>query len=101
MNCLEIIELRSAGKNLELIEPEIAELISKLNQGLDKPMVKLFINATVENDFSIHIQHDSKSPDTNGSPVGLQLISILKDFGLTHHTIWIEQIGPNLKGQVK
>jgi hypothetical protein len=92
MDSLEIIELRSDGKNIKLIGPEIAELISKLNKGLDKPMVKFFINATVENDFSIHIQHDSKSLDTNGSPVGLQLISILKDFGLTHHSIWIEQL---------
>ena len=92
MNCLEIIELRSGGKNLKLIGPEIAELISKLNKGLDKPTIKLFINATVENDFSIHIQHDSTSPKAYGSPVGLQLISILKDFGLTHHSIWIEQI---------
>ena len=92
MNCLEIIELRSDGKNIKLIEPEIAELINKLNKGLDQPTIKLFINATVENDFSIHIQHDSKSPEAYGSPVGLQLISILKDFGLTHHSIWIEQI---------
>ena len=91
-NCLEIIELRSEGKNIKLIGPEIAELISKLNSGLDKPIIKLFINATVENDFSIHIQHDSKSPDAFGSPIGLQLLSILKGFGLTHHSIWIEQI---------
>ena len=55
-------------------------------------MIKLFVNATVENDFSIHIQHDKKSLDDFGSPVGLQLISILKGFGLTHHTVWIEQI---------
>ena len=91
MNCLEIIELRSDGKNIKLIGPEITELINKLNNGLDKPTIKLFINATVENDFSIHIQHDSTSPDDFGSPVGLQLISVLKEFGLTHHTVWIEQ----------
>jgi len=88
---LEIIELRSDGKNIKMIGPEIAELIDKLNRGIDKPKIKLFINATVENDFSVHIPHDSKSPDAYGSPIGLQLISILKEFGLTHHSIWIEQ----------
>ena len=91
LNYLEIIELRSDGKNIKLIGPEIAELIDKLNRGLDKPAVKLFINAIVENDFSIHIQHDTKNPDADGSPLGQQLITILKEFGLTHHSIWIEQ----------
>jgi hypothetical protein len=92
MHCLEIIELRSGGKNLKLLGPELTELINKMNKELQKPTIKLFINATVENDLSIHIQHDSKIPGDYGSPVGLQLISILKDFGLTHHSIWIEQI---------
>jgi hypothetical protein len=92
LNYLEIIELRSDGKNIKLIGPEIAELIDKLNRGLDKPAVKLFINAIVENDFSIHIQHDLKNPDADGSPLGQQLITILKEFGLTHHSIWIEQL---------
>jgi hypothetical protein len=92
MNYLEIIELRSDGRNIKLIGPEIAELIRKLNKGFDKPVIKLFINLTVENDFSIHIRHDSETPDAYGSPIGLQLIAILQDFGLTHHSIWIEQL---------
>ncbi len=92
MNYLEIIELRSGNKNIKLIGPEITELINELNQSLEKSVIKLFINATVENDFSIHIRHESDDVAIHGSPIGSLLISILKESGLTYHSIWVEKI---------
>jgi hypothetical protein len=44
----------------------------------------------IESDFSIHLFHDSRQIEVNGSSLGLQLVSSLKAFGLVNHSVWIE-----------
>jgi hypothetical protein len=92
MKILEIIELRSASQQLNSLKPELLSLISKLNKETSNCSLKIYQHLSVDTDFSIHLHYDSDQADNNGSTMGLKIISILKEFGLTYHRIWIEQI---------
>jgi hypothetical protein len=93
MKWLEIIELRSVGNNLKLLEPELKHLIEELNIESEQRAIVIYNRLAVDSDFSIHLFHDSKEADINGSSLGAHLVSTLKEFGLINHSVWIEQIG--------
>jgi hypothetical protein len=89
MKWLEVIKLRSAGKNSRLLE-EFLLSINKFNQsGLVE--MKTFHHTAVESDWSIHLHWQSERPEQNGSSLGLRLAQALKEFGLVDHSIWIEK----------
>lgn len=90
MKILEIIELRSGGKDTNTVEHQMTELVDELNQGLQDYTIKLYVNANVENDFSVHIHQKSNGYNNHGSTVGLRLHSILKEYGLVNQSIWTE-----------
>ncbi len=91
MKWLEIIELRSVDSNRILVEQELKNIIEELKKETKQQMLKVFSRVAVDSDFSIHIIHDSKEADTNGSPLGLRLASTLKEFGLINHSVWVER----------
>ena len=86
MKWLEIIELRFGGSNREMLESHLKKLINEAK----RQSIKVYCHVTVETDFSIHLKHDSKRADVSGSPLGLQLASALKEYGLVNHSVWIE-----------
>ncbi len=89
MKWLEIIKLRSAGKDSGLLE-ELLLSIDKLGQsGLVK--MKTYHHAALETDLSVHLHWESGRPEQNGSALGLRLAQALKEFGLTDHSVWIEE----------
>ena len=89
MKWLEVIKLRSAGKDSRLLE-ELLLSIDKLSQsGLVE--MKTYHHAALETDFSVHLLWDSRRPEQNGSALGLRLAQALKEFGLIDHSIWIEE----------
>jgi hypothetical protein len=90
MNWLEIIELRSVGSQRELLETQLKKLINEVGQEVKTQSVKVFCRNMIESDFSIHLFHDSRQIEVNGSSLGLQLVSSLKAFGLVNHSVWIE-----------
>ncbi len=90
MKRLEIIELRTAGGNGELLELQLQKLIRELGGETKKQAIKIYGCALINTDFSIHLFHDSKKAGNGGSPLGLYLTSALKEFGLVNHCIWIE-----------
>ena len=55
--------------------------------------IKSYSRVMIDSDFSIHLFHDSKKVENNGSPLGLRLALALKEFGLVNHSIWIEMHG--------
>ena len=91
MKWLEIIELRSVGKNRKFLEQDLKSLIEELNKETEQRTTKVYSRVVVDSDFSIHLLHDSKEADINGSPLGFQLVSTLKEFGLINHSVWVEQ----------
>ena len=89
MKWLEIIKLRSAGKDSRLLE-ELLLSIDKFNQsGLVK--MKTFQHSALESDWSIHLHWESERPEQHGSSLGLRLAQALKEFGLVDHSVWIEE----------
>jgi len=91
MKWLEIIELRSVDSNRELLESQLQNLINELDKETKKQAIKAYSRLMIDTDFSIHLFHDSKKVENNGSPLGLRLASVLKEFGLVNHSIWIER----------
>ena len=89
MKWLEIIKLRSAGKDSGLLE-ELLLSIDKLGQsGLME--MKTYHHAALGTDLSVHLHWESGRPEQSGSALGLRLVQALKEFGLTDHSIWIEE----------
>ena len=91
MKWLEIIELRSVGKNREFLERELKNLIEELDKETERRAIKVYSRVAVDSDFSIHLFHDSKEADIYGNPLGVHLVSILKEFGLINHSVWTEE----------
>ena len=91
MKWLEIIEIRSMNSNKEKLELLIQDLINKLNVEAKKQTIKAYQRVTIDTDSSIHLLHDSKEVENNGSSLGLHLASCLKEYGLVNHSIWIER----------
>ena len=89
MKWLEVIKLRSAGKNSGLLE-ELLLSINKFSQsGLVE--IKTYHHAALESDLSVHLHWDSEGPEQNGSSLGLRLAQAFKEFGLVDHSIWVEE----------
>ncbi len=89
MKWLEIIKLRSVGRNSELLK-ELLLSINKFNQsGLVE--LKTYHHAVLETDLSVHLHWESERPEQNGSNLGLRLAQALKEFGLIDRSIWVEE----------
>ena len=91
MKWLEIIELRSVGKKRTEVELHLKHLIEAMKLETRQQAIKIYGHNTVETDFSIHLHHDSKSAAVNGSALGQRLVSVLKEYGLVSHSVWIEK----------
>jgi hypothetical protein len=93
MNWIEIIELRSAGDELEALKQTLTRMVLKAdrNGGLQK--IALYHNALVETDISIHLQWETGKKTPAKSNLGLRLTSALDEFGRVIHSIWIEDEG--------
>lgn len=89
MKWLEVIKLRSAGKDSELLK-ELLVSIDKFSQsGLVE--MKTYHHAALETDLSVHLHWQSERPDRNGSSLGLRLAQALREFGLIDHSVWVEE----------
>lgn len=91
MKWLEIIELRSVGSNRGLIMKQLREIIDEVHKNNEQQKIKVYNRVAIDSDFSIHLIHTTKNADINGSPLGLQLVSILKEFGLVNHSVWLDK----------
>ena len=90
MKWLEVIELRTAGSNRELLESQLLLLIDEIEKATQEQTIKSYRRVMIDNDFSIHLFHDSTKVENKGSQLGLRLASALKEFGLVNHSIWFE-----------
>ena len=91
MKWLEIIELRSAESNQEILKSKIETLVKEVQKEEAEQGVQTFSHGTISSDFSIHLFHDSRIVPAAGSDLGLHIASSLKEYGLVNHTIWIEK----------
>jgi hypothetical protein len=88
MKWLEVIQLRSAGK-----APRFPREVLSMVEGDPVRWVKIegFRHAALETDWSLHLYWESEHPEPHGSPIGLRLAQMLKEFGLVHHSVWVKE----------
>lgn len=91
MKWLEIIELRSVGINRALLESQLQGLVNEVSHRAALQTIKVYSHVSVETDFGVHLYHDSKEVDFSESPLGLRLASLLKEYGLVNHSVWVEK----------
>lgn len=91
MKWLEIIELRSTDRNRGVLESQLQKLTNEVNNERERRAIKVYSRIAIESDFSIHLFHESKEADINGSSLGLHLVSTLKELGLINHSVWTEE----------
>ncbi len=91
MNWVEIITLRS---NENIHESLIQELLKPVDGGSESDglkAMKVYRNAWIDTDVSIHLHWRSTEANQQGSVVGLALAKILREFGLVNHSAWVEE----------
>ncbi len=91
MKWLEIIEFRSADGNGEKLEPMLNNLINEVDKETKKQGIIAYSRVMIDNNFSIHLTHDTIKVDSSGSQLGLCIVSSLKEFGLVNHSVWVER----------
>jgi hypothetical protein len=89
MKWLEVIKLRSAGKDSAPLDELLMSMTKMAHPG--PAVVKVFLHAVLEGDLSVHLYWDSERLEQNGSALGIRLAQALKEFGLIDHSVWIEE----------
>ncbi len=89
MEWMEVIKLRIAEKTPELVEQEIEKLIKEFGNNGNMKDIRLYHNAVVNNDLSVHLYWQSGKAEPQGSATGLCLAHVLREFGLISHSVWL------------
>lgn len=90
MNWLEIIEIRSACGCQKLIESKLKNLIEESIQNTEHLNLRVYKLATLDTGFCIQLLYYSGQKENEGSIIGINLASAMKEFGLVSHTVWLE-----------
>jgi hypothetical protein len=88
MKWLEIIKVRSVEKGAGLMEALRTPMTGEDQSGPVE--VTIFRHAGLETDWSMHLHWSSPLPEQNGSTLGLRLAQAFEEFGLVHHSVWIQ-----------
>jgi len=91
MKWMEVIKLRIAEKSSEFIEQNVERLIQEIGKSGSMKNITLYHNAMVNNDLRIQLHWESGKVEPQGSETGLCLVHVLKEFGLTSHSTWVEE----------
>jgi hypothetical protein len=89
MKWMEVIKLRIAQENPELIEQKIVKIITDVKNG-SKNEIKFYHHAMLDNDVSVFLHWESEKVEPQGSAKGLCLFHVLKEYGLISHSVWVE-----------
>ena len=90
MNWIEIIDLRSAGKRIEMLKEMLLRPVEKTDHKGGLKGISLYHNASVETDISIHLQWEAEKRTPGKSDLGLRLASSLEEYGRVNHSIWLK-----------
>ncbi len=91
MNWIEIITLRSL-ENID--ESLISEFLKSIRNGDKRNSLiaaKIYRNAWINTDVSVHLLWRSIEPEQMGTNTGLTLMQGLGKFGLVNHSAWVEE----------
>jgi hypothetical protein len=89
MRWLEVIKVRSAGKDVPSLETFLQSLNGVRQEGLIE--ITCYRHATLETDLSVHLLWEVPQIETQGSPLALRLVQAIDAFGLVDHSLWLAQ----------
>lgn len=89
MKWLEIIEMRITSKDRDLVNSFLRQLYQQVIKE-NKHQIRILNKYNLDTDFSVHLKHDSSDINQNGSALGQNILSALKEHGIVNHSIWME-----------
>ncbi len=90
MKWMETIKITIAQNRRAILEEQLAEIMANLNAERKGKVIKFYQNLQ-DGDMCIHLNWSHGKAEPRGSRTGLCLAHLLKDFGLTSHSVWIEK----------
>ncbi len=91
MNWIEIISLRSNGNVKESLIYELLKPVAEGDKSNGLLAVKIYRNAWIHTDISVHLHWKSTKTEQQRSAMGLCLAQTLGEFGLVNHSAWVEE----------
>ena len=73
------------------LQGNFKKLINEVDKETKKQSIIAYNRVMIDNNFSIHLTHDTMKVDSSGSQLGLCIASSLKEFGLVNHSVWVER----------
>ena len=90
MKWLEVIMVRSAGSTAKILTKPLQDLMADVARRGESDDIRIFCRENLKTDICIVLFHSGRKTQTGGSPLGLRLVTALKEFGLVNHTVWTE-----------
>jgi hypothetical protein len=90
MRWVEIIEIRSLSNTRALMEPDLTALLTELAAEKKPERIEMYCHGELKTDWSVHLHYISDSEKASRSLLGLRLVSLLRELGFVHHSVWKE-----------
>ena len=91
MKWLEVIHLRSAKQDSELLDTFLDQLVDDIRKEEGSLTCNIYKRADLETDICLELNHGSKQVTLPGSTLGIHLYWQFKRFGMVNHTVWVEK----------
>ena len=88
---LEILSLRAAGKTARDAALALLREVEAPPDAAGPASCRLYQNAKLEYDLSLHLYWGAEGGAVAKSPLGLRMAEALAAYGLVHHTVWITE----------
>lgn len=86
-----MIKLRTSGQKLDDLVNKFIRPLTKDTGEAGLLAIQVYYHATFDTDLSIHIHWDTTHESLQKTRLGSCIVNTLEDFGLTYHTLWIEE----------
>ena len=91
MNSMEIIEIRIQFKTKQKLEEELKKILSETEYGNRLgQQIKIYKRLNLGTDYVILLMNHSKQRSLKDSQFGIQLSTLLKDYGMVNYSKWKE-----------
>lgn len=88
MKTLETIRLRLAGDTPETLADDVRRVVGSAPGPME---VRVYRHARIETDLVVHLHRENASGCDRASELGIRLASLLREYGMVDHTIWVDE----------
>ena len=90
MKWVEVIMVRSTGRTPSRLASTLKELMNDVDRDRGEVSIRVFHRENIETDYCIVLFREEETAKSGGNRLGLRLVAVLKEFGMVHHTVWME-----------